>query len=318
MGINITAGSYRDGAYWQNSSATAFTADDAATLAKTWKFNTVRLNVNSVANPNIWFDAELDRVIGLLTDAGIVAMVENHPFGTGFDPTSSQITTTAQGFATLAKRWADNPCVWFNPYNEPGGKLNASVYHVNATDVSGNDAWVDWHVPVIDAIRAKSEHAVIVLDDTHFGQARAGNRYDANQSASLVYGPGLNQKFDNLVYSVHFYDRWGGSKADLGSFFASAKAKGLAIVAGEAGGHPTLGPWYVQAYWPTATALFQMRQPGVGILLWHGNQGYQSGMSVGRDFGRRTAVWDVTTRSDTEASGTLLWDWTHNPPSATP
>jgi len=317
-GINLTVGEYRDGEFWEKTSVTDLTEAHVATLRDVWRFNTIRLNIDANQAPDIWTSAELDRVIGLLVDAGMVAMVENHPYGTGLDPTADQIEETATGFATLAERWAGNHCVWFNPFNEPGGKRESSVYDVNNSDVSLDDAWVRWHTPVIDAIRAVSPTAVVVLDDTHFGQGRAGSEFETVQSAVLTYGPDLNQRYDNLLYSVHFYDRWGGNRADLLAFFDEARRAGLAVVAGEVGGHPTEGPYFTQGYWPTSETLFTMRQPGIGILLWHGRTGFQSGMSVARDQGVRVAVWEVTDRADTEASGSLLWDWVHDPPPASP
>ncbi|MGI9603333.1 MAG: cellulase family glycosylhydrolase [Acidimicrobiales bacterium] len=318
VGINLTTGAYQDGEFWEKTSVTDLTPEHVATLRDVWRFNTVRLNIDSNQLPDIWTSAELERVIGLFTDAGMVAMVENHPYGTGLDPTAEQIESTANGFAELARRWADNGCVWFNPFNEPGGKRGSSVYDVNNSDVTVDDAWVDWHTPVIDAIRAVSPDAVVVLDDTHFGQGRAGREFEAAETAVLTYGPDLNSRYDNLLYSVHFYDRWGGIRADMDAFFDGARQAGLAVVVGEAGGHPTEGPFFTDGYWPTSQTLFEMRQPGVGILLWHGRTGHQSGMSVSRDQGQRVAVWEVTDRDDTEASGRLMWDWAHDPPSATP
>lgn len=317
-GINITAGEYGDGEFWEKTSVTDLTAAHVETMRDVWRFNTVRLNIDSNQAPDIWTSPELERVIGLFVDAGMVAMVENHPYGTGADPTPEQITETAEGFATLAARWVDNACVWFNPFNEPGGKRGESVYDINNSDVTIDDAWVRWHTPVIDAIRAVSPEAVIVLDDTHFGQGRAGREYSEAETAVLSYGPDLNERYDNLLYSVHFYDRWGGNRDDLTAFFDAAREAGLAVVAGEVGGHPEEGPFFTQGYWPTSVALFEMRQPGIGILLWHGRTGHQSGMSVARNQDRRVAVWEVTDRADTEASGRLLWDWVHDPPAPVP
>lgn len=318
IGINLTVGEYRDGEFWEKTSVTDLSAEHVATMQDVWRFNTVRLNVDSNQLPDIWTSAELDRVLTLLTDAGMVAMVENHPYGTGLDPTPEQIAETAAGFATLAARWVDNACVWFNPFNEPGGQRDASVYDINDSDVTRDDAWVRWHEPVIDAIRAVSPDAVVVLDDTHFGQGRAGNEYSPDESAILTYGPGLNERYDNLLYSVHLYDRWGGVTADLDAFFDGARDAGLTVVVGETGGHPEVGPFFTQGYWPTSEAFFASRRPGVGVLLWHGRTGHQSGMSVSVDQGRRVAVWEVTDRADTEASGRLLWDWTRDPPPAVP
>ena len=317
-GINLTVGDYRDGEFWEKTSVTDLTAEHVGVMRDIWRFNTVRLNVDSNQLPDIWTSAELDRVLTLVTDAGLVAMVENHPYGTGQDPTPDQIAETAEGFATLAERWADNPCVWFNPFNEPGGKRGESVYDINNSDVTVDDAWVRWHEPVIEAIRVASPDAVIVLDDTHFGQGRAGNEYSPVETAILTYGPALNERHDNLLYSVHLYDRWGGDTDDLAAFFDGARDAGIAVVVGETGGHPVEGPFFTQGYWPTSQAFFASRRPGVGVLLWHGRTGHQSGMSVAADQGQRVAVWEITDPADTEASGRLLWDWAHDPPPALP
>ncbi len=325
-GVNLIAGNHFDNSFWQNNSSLEMTADDVAVMRDVWNFNTIRININSADNPAIWDDVELHRVIGLLTDAGMVSMIENHPYGTGLDPTAEEITITTDGFASLARRYVDNACVWFNPYNEPGGKLpwegaRGSVYHVNADGgaVDTNRAWVDWHVPVIEAIRAESD-AVIVLDDTHFGQGRVGNEYSPEDSAVLVYGPELNAAYDNLLYAVHFYDRWGGDVVDLNQFFSDVAGAGLALVAGEVGGNPDVGPGYVIGYWPTAQAFFEVSPPGVGVLLWHGNIPWGTGMSVGAQPATpgRVAAWDVTTREGTAAAGTLFWDWAQSPPAPIP
>ena len=324
-GTNLVAGRHYDDSFWQHNSATNLTAEGAQRMVDNWNFNTIRLNMSPTANADIWTDPELHRVIEVLTDAGIVAMVESHAYGTGEDPTAGQIQTVANGFATLARRYKNNPCVWFNPFNEPGGKVPwngaiGSVYNVNANggSVTHDDAWVDWHVPVIEAIRAESNN-VIVLDDTHWGQGRVGNTYSPDASAILTYGPGLNDQFDNLLYSVHFYDRWYGRAADISTFLDQAKRDGLAVVVGEMGGHPSQGPWYTNGYWETTTAFYGLRPAGVGVLTWHGNIGYASGMAMhNNDNPLRTPVWDITSRDVTEASGTYHWDWVHNLPSATP
>ncbi|NNE72079.1 MAG: cellulase family glycosylhydrolase [Acidimicrobiales bacterium] len=318
VGINLTGGVYEgENAFWENSSSVGLTQLGAANLVDNWQINTVRLNLNSELDPNIWIDPELDRLIELLTRNGIVVMLENHSSGTGFDPTDQEIAIVTAGMSGIAERWADNSCVWFNPHNEPGGKVDQSAYHLNLNKalVTEDDAWVQWHVPVIEAIRDYSD-AIVVLDDTHWGQGKGTGEFELGQSAVITYGPQLNEKYENLLYSVHVYERW--AEYDVAEYFDAAHAVGVAVVVGEVSGHQTEQTGITRGYWPAATRLFELREPGVGILAWHGNSRFSSATSVARRFGRRFPIWQVSSEAGLDGIGVLLWDFAHNPPPAIP
>ncbi|NNE73776.1 MAG: cellulase family glycosylhydrolase, partial [Acidimicrobiales bacterium] len=317
-GINLAAGRHFDGAFFENNSADQITAADVAVLRDDWQFNSIRLNVNSQAGPQVFDDAVVHRVIGLFTDAGMVVMITDHNL-TGQDPTPAQRQAQANRFGAMAERYADNPCVWFNPYNEPGGSPT-STYNYTDGDVTDDDAWIDWHVPVIDAIRAESD-AVVVLNESHWGQGRAQGAYTPSHSTVLTYGQQVNQMYDNIMYTVHFYERWDGRTQDIQSYLQSANNKGLAIAVGEIGGHHTLGGSRPTSRWTTVQAVYNLAPAGVGLYAWHADARHSSGMAMGphpNGGAGRTLAWEITQRSQTDATGTKQWDWNHNPPAPVP
>jgi hypothetical protein len=220
------------------------TKQDISLIADTWKFNSVRLCTATkwdswAKNYNNNETDNFDTIIEAFTKRGIVVIIENHDY-TGIWPPLADDGgyTTGSGdiirplgdlksyWINLAEKYKDNPYVWFNIMNEPG---------------SGNsqeDAklWYLVHDEVIAAIRAVGAENIIVLDDHGWGQANGyldrGAGYD---SAVIKMGPALNEKYQNLVYSLHVYDAWRDGKARFDAYFADAKALGLCVILGEYG-----------------------------------------------------------------------------------
>jgi hypothetical protein len=186
--------------------------------------------------------------------------------------------------------------------NEPGGSTNSAQYY---------DKWVSLHRSLISIIRAQGASNVIVIDGMWYGQD-AGNTFDSDnildsESAILSRGPEILSGNSNIVFSVHAYAQWGGAESRLANFIDRVKAKGMALLIGEAGaetGSTTL--WKAGARHGFTVS----RQKNVGVLAWHWQPGDNFDLTTGGD-GWGKSVNSETNPTNLTEYGRYLWDRTH-------
>ncbi|MCL2164995.1 MAG: cellulase family glycosylhydrolase [Oscillospiraceae bacterium] len=225
---------------------------DLELICDVWKFNSIRLicgtKWNSFASGyNNNETDNMDTIVQKFTDKGIVVMIDNHDYTSIFPRADDTSYVNSEGhtipsftefkawWVNVANKYKDNPYVWFNIMNEPGG---------NARNEAGANNWLNYHDQAVEAVRNTGAKNIIVLDDYFWGQA---NGYQGGStswdSAVIRKGPDLNAKYDNLVFSLHVYEQWRdayGSGIQNGeqrflAYFNDAWDLGMCVVLGEYG-----------------------------------------------------------------------------------
>ncbi|NES94826.1 MAG: cellulase family glycosylhydrolase [Desertifilum sp. SIO1I2] len=197
-------------------------------IVNTWKFNAIRLNIQEL-QPSQYQYAEngsVRDIINHYTSKGVVVMIEPHE-NTGGWFEGRQLDQLVNWHRQLASEYKNNPYVWFNVSNEPGG-----------TDSWDKSKWVNQNTKVVDAIRGAGNNNIIVLDDVFWGQGRGswGSDKPFSKEASAItssQNPFKQQK--NILFSVHLYDQWVGASKQLADYFTEVQAQKLPIVLGEYG-----------------------------------------------------------------------------------
>ena len=160
---------------------------------------------------------------------------------------SSQQEVLEEYWKFMARRFKDNPYVWFNLNNEPGHPFgflrDKDGKHLKKLP----DYWLHSHKKLIEVVREQGAKNIIVIDE---GNACAnGPAYDWNPpkklhpklSTILTYGPQLlengQSQWKDIVFSVHTYGVWGGEHSEkvLSDFVDAIHQKGYPLVFGESG-----------------------------------------------------------------------------------
>lgn len=202
-------------------------------VADCWNFNTVRVNVRLLGG-QISYDENgtIEEIIDIYTGRGLVTMVEAHDH-TGSYYEGEDLETLKDFYRDLATTYKNNPYVWFNIMNEPGG-------HESSANI---DKWLKVHQEVIQVIRDEvGADNMIVIDGHYWGQdVGEWNSKSVSSEKSAILGPSqklinFNGKpYDNLVFSVHFYDQWKFSQTKMADYLDRAAAKNIPLIIGEYG-----------------------------------------------------------------------------------
>jgi hypothetical protein len=159
-----------------------------------------------------WLDA--DRVYG--GDRNFVAPLPN--------------MTSVELWTTLARRYASEPAVLYDLFNEPHDRLDDDPYPLNKEDGTTYPPvqktvtmkeWQPWARKLAQAIRNENPDALVFISGTNWG-------YDLR---------GMPMDLENVVYSTHVYPaRGNGWSEAFGNLSKSAP-----VFAGEFGGSDTRG-----------------------------------------------------------------------------
>ncbi|NJL38354.1 MAG: glycoside hydrolase family 5 protein [Leptolyngbyaceae cyanobacterium SM1_4_3] len=202
---------------------------------KRWGFNSIRLNVRQLGLDNKQTYAEngtIDAIVEKFTSQRIVVMIEPHE-RTGKWFSSDELNKLVNWHKGLASKYKDNPYVWLNVSNEPGGSDSGSSSAVSK--------YVQQNTSVIKAIRSTGFDNPIVVDGWSWGQDTGSwNSNPVSESKSAILS--LGQKLlaadpnKNTVFSLHTYDQWKtNTQAKMNDFINRVHAKGLALIVGEYG-----------------------------------------------------------------------------------
>jgi endoglucanase len=131
-------------------------------------------------------------------------------------------------WATLARRYASEPAVLYDVFNEPHDRLDDDPYPLNKEDgttyPSGQrrvtmKEWQPWARTLTQAIRSENPNALVFIGGTDWG-------YDLR---------GMPMELENIVYSTHVYpargDEWPEAFGNL--------SRSVPVFAGEFGGNDT-------------------------------------------------------------------------------
>ncbi len=228
------------------------TTADAALIDDCWNFNLVRVNNFLFTGRVQWqqytANNNLDAIVNTFTSRGIVVMFEAHDhIGSYYQ--GSDLDALVRWFTDLANRYKNNPYVWFDIANEPGGR-------------GGIDSaqWLGMHDTVIEAIRGTGANNIIIVEGAYGGQDSPGDSAILRFGSQLIANNG--HPYQNIVFSIHPYDLW--NNGGLGSFIDRVRAQNLALLIGEYG---------IQTDQDTrraAQAVFSDAvSRNVGIVMWH-------------------------------------------------
>ncbi|BAY23699.1 hypothetical protein NIES2100_34910 [Calothrix sp. NIES-2100] len=197
--------------------------EDSIVYAKAWGINTIRVCCNPL-NTTFTGDTRPESIanaVEAITSEGIVCILEychavngqnaGYMLTETSNPTLQQVADIGAYYANLYK---NNPLVWLEPLNEPGGMSPASQL----------DAWARMYQVLIKSIRDTGFNNIIVCNGLFFGQE--GVNYNANpvstgSSAILSRGRNLlsfrdpNNPFapvvnyNNILFGIHVYETWG-------------------------------------------------------------------------------------------------------------
>ncbi|MFN8528582.1 MAG: cellulase family glycosylhydrolase [Anaerolineae bacterium] len=213
-GVNVNGFNW----VWQRS-----TVGDVDLIVDCWNFNLIRVNsflfTGQIQYPQFTDNNDLDAIISTYTSRGIVVVLEAHDrIGSYYQ--GADLDVLVNWFTDLAARYRDNPYVWFDVMNEPGGR-----------DGIDRDQWVNMHGRVIEAIRGTGAQNIIIVEGAYGGQD------SPDDSAILRYASDIlnynGQQYENIVFSIHPYDLWAGGSGILSSFLDHARAQELTILIGE-------------------------------------------------------------------------------------
>lgn len=280
-----------------------------------WNLNCMRVCWYMVRSTNqsgkpLYSNDPIDELVAAYTPLGVVVMIEAHDFTGGlFEEADDEDKAALKAkWVELATQFKDNPYVWFNIMNEPGGSSSSSYYQ----------KWVDWHREIIEAIRATGNESIIVVDGMWWGQD-AGHTYDDgnisdSESAILSHGLDILDSNDNIIFSFHAYSQWQGSVARVADYIDRVHAKEMALVCGEAGaGQEGSGSYGDKdSYRAGCDNVWNACKPrNVGMLAWHWQAGddfniTNTGSGWGNNINSTTNPTNLTWYS-----GQHLWDVTH-------
>lgn len=309
LGANVGGEKYSWGR--QTASAAEFHA-----IKNVWKLNAIRTNHYAIRTTNksgspLYSGSSLADVVSMYTPHKIVVMEELHDFtGSLFETMSSSDEQKLKDYwRAKAVEYKNNPYVWFNLINEPGGSTNSAAFY---------DKWVSLHRQLISIIRGEGANNIIVVDGMWFGQD-AGNSFDSDnildsESAILSRGLDILSGNSNIVFSVHTYAQWGGgTESRLANYIDRVKTKGMAILIGESGAATSsTDKWKNGARYGFAVA----KQKGIGIFAWHWQPGDDFNLTSGGD-GWGKSVNSETNPTNLTVYGQALWDLTHATSSCT-
>jgi mannan endo-1,4-beta-mannosidase len=304
---------------WSESNS----AGEVNRIKNAWRFNTVRVFLKlKQGDANYPTDAMMDRYVNAFTtDANgprVVVMFECHDHSGGFyrDGVSPGFQELRDFWVRAASRYKDNPWVWFNIMNEPGGFKGVDPY------------WFTMHRDIIHAIRATGARNVIVIDGHGFasedgnGSTKASLIKDST-SAILSQGAELlaEDPLRRLVFSLHTYQDWSWDLAKMRNFVDRVHARNLAILIGEFAASTGTSFGDIPVSRAAEYAVRVARERRIGALAWHyiswdGNPlttaswGGEGGWNIDRTDGQRPGnlTW----------FGEQLWDLAHGNEASSP
>jgi Cellulase (glycosyl hydrolase family 5)/Domain of unknown function (DUF4114) len=228
-------------------------------IVNQWQFNTVRvpnylLGSYGQLSPQLDGYATNRAIADSFTSQGAVVIFDAHDRIGGYYE-GQDWETLKNYWRNMAQQFKDNPYIWFNLHNEPGNNL------------AKPDKWVNYHRELINIIRAEGANNTIVIDGEAWGQ-------DYDTQTIPNYAHQVMDKNQNIIFSIHAYDRWNGK--DIGQYFDTLDVKDIPVIVGEYGfenaGQSTLDA--------TNRAIAATQEREIGRIVWayttNGNQGLSS------------------------------------------
>lgn len=285
-----------------------------------WGFNMVRVNCrmydffwneqNVSANSPFQTILDMQPIVDAFTSRNVVVMFEFHD-ATGSYYEGDPLYDLMDAWRDIIAYYGDNPYVWFNIMNEPGGE--DSPQRINQ--------WVSMHQQVIEVIRDEQANSNVIVVDAHFWGQDAGARTSdpvvESNSSILSAGDQLinfnGKTYENIMFSFHTYDQWNvGGLPQLSyrmhDYIERIKEKGFAVMIGEYGTKPEEGFLYFPKAFQASIDVASAH--GVGLLWWHWYGGDNIKLTTSGNGGGSQINSSVNPTNLTWA-GQQVWDYNH-------
>ena len=301
------------------------TLQDVELICDVWGMNFVRLVTTFGMLWNTAPNRDMDAIVKAFTDKGVVVMIEMHDYTGTYPFNNDQVNNIGNHWrysldnftrmlVELAVRYKDNPYVWINIMNEPSGDSELNVGHPTYTygdNRSDVETWVRVHDHIIGALRGAGFDNIIVMDENNYGVGRYNpGDPDGHGSAVLYGGPKLNEKYDNLAYSLHPYG-WRDYSV-LEQYVIHCYERDLALMFGEYGA--VWGSPMTHKATKIAFEVFNEYNVGRVYWAWDGASGFAvTDINKGFDGGGyQIDRTDGTKPTNLTWFGGILWDDFHN------
>jgi len=296
-------------------------AKDVKYIKNVWKFNTVRLSlVLKPGSDRNWYatDELVNKYVKAYASGNprTVIMLECHDHSGSFynEDSNPSLQDLRNFWRKIATRYKNNPYVWFNIMNEPGGTNKVEQY------------WYDMHKLLIQDIRKAGANNMIVVDGYNFGSEDGNGTTKANfikdsTSAFLTYGQQL-LKTDprrRVVFSLHTYVNWNWNIDKLDNFVDRVQKKGLAMIIGEYAATTGNSQADLDVTEAARISLAVAKKRGIGRLVWHywawdGNA--QTTAEWGGASGDSTNKTNGSRPTNLTWLGEQVWDDSHSLPES--
>ncbi len=268
---------------------------------KTWKFNTVRLNLfvkGLGINPPI---TKITNYIKRLRSLGMVVILEAHDY-TGKFPDAAEAKQLIEWHRQIINVAKNDPYVWLNIMNEPGADNSAST----------RQQWRDIHIQIVDALHQTDPNRMLLVDVPFYGLDDPDTA-DFAQSSLLQYGKAIQRRDRHLLFSLHTW--WGWNKAaepKLNRYLDKTRAAGLPLIIGEFGNWPQDQLPAKSPTMPAARASIKVgQQRGVGRLVWEWF-GDSDNFLVTEPAKRAFLINSSTQPTNLTELGKLVWQDSHS------
>jgi hypothetical protein len=280
------------------------TVNDAHLIVDCWNFNLVRVNsflfMGESKYPQSTANNDLDAIVKTYTQRGIVVVFEGHD-RIGSYYSGDDLTALVAWFTDLARKYKDNPYVWFDVMNEPGGRKFLD-----------SNQWVNMHGQVIKAIRDDAgADNLIIVEGAYGGQDISTPDQNIVDSSILQFGKNVvhfgGRSFANIVFSIHTYDLWNSGDTKLESYLDQIAEQGYAMIIGEYGVRTD------HDVTPAAKSIFNVAIPrGIGRIVWQWDGSDDNDLTVNTSKGGGWEINDCTNPTNLSWLGQQVWDDNHS------
>ncbi len=268
---------------------------------KAWGWNTIRATLSCYDETGEPSQRQIidgiDETVRELTEARIVVMLACHD-ATGSDlELNGPIEVQVRAFwDEVALKYADNPYVWFNFFNEP--------YTTDDTE-----PWMELHQFYYDRYRNQGVNNIMVFDLPLYAQG-----IDLAAEGDFVEPLG---RACNTVLGWHAWGSLAGEQATLEDYTTLSSAiteRDLALLISEAGvpfpssagtaGNPE---WNETGYY---AALDVARNSEIGLLWWHGTGDTSDDLFYPLKVDG-SGFWTANNSGNLTIAGATFWNFSH-------
>jgi mannan endo-1,4-beta-mannosidase len=301
-GVQFIAKSVNINGWQTNWKDEHLTLGDLPKVKDVWRFNHLRLYLRVLRCVGCDKQSLYD-IVDAYTAAKVVVMFTTHD-KTGGLFSGSSLEVLKEFYTDLAKRYKDNPYVWFEPQNEPGGNNHEAIYNLNKT--------------ILTTIReAGAVNNIFVACGNNYSQE--GTRWDprpvtVEQSFILSKGEEMvkfnqeNWGNNHVVFSPHFYRIWVHGDVKMADFIDKCYERNFPLICGEYGIRTPGGDCT-----PATKSIVRVGYPRqIGRSVWHWTGGDWNDLVTSGNGRARTIQVDASGNpSGLTWLGKVVWDDNH-------